>query len=848
MPFLFCIKRHKFRLLIIYFTLHTHIYKRCISKENIDINTLYGCPQFPSNSFLFVTDRSQFLDALPHFFRDKATGQVLVDFPSFSDARSPKTDIAAAYFSKKVLDQAQKLKVVLVENHANLMDGSDGSGFSKLLHHVAKMVPDIDKLQNSLGFVVAKVHGQEGDEGEVMENVLNYIAAFREDLVALLETQCELSAEQNETRGMLKVLDAIYANGTAENLALFRAPDQEGVPWTSPMMSQSQRELRVLLFGSLQFQEKKELQFPHAIAIRSRDFVIQNLIPNNNKMVSRYLSKVLSEFQDCIEKEVRGKMLIEDKSSFLVTSAESLVDIVENSNLFESLPGVMTLKEKLVSVCNAWKNNVDLSILDNMLKSTELLYNLAESSLAQFLEEIKILAHSKAKNVQEMRFFYEFLHSLNKELQSYHVQTARKSVYLLLNSLNYKEFIFNLSKFNIKVDKKDRVISIEPTKRMLSDLNTIIGLNLNHTVRLTFNNFGQDLIYEGRNVFLSEIIGELTQFQNLENVHIFAYKTIFIDADINLKDAQIFLMAPYVEIIGKNRTIEMIGSDGKGYTESAIQNSGDHSPAHGLPGEDGHDAGNVLVLALEVIGADHLIIKSKGGKGGNGQTGGVGVDGAEVASPHFKEYYPEFNNGVATWEKARSHGYTVEHLSPDTFMLTNRQGWALPSGGGHGGVGGRPGIAGNNMVLSKKDMETYPEVFSSNGQVGEDGRGGKGGKGAPTCAKRTYKGQCKTRVCELWKPPKDCNCFSQSIHFCDPASDANNGLDGLVVKDSSQREKFRVDWKGLVLKLKNSVLLSEGLQIKENQTDIKNYVDYAKSTLLTMEQVFKGMHSHNCRP
>jgi len=772
---------------------------------------------------------------------------VLVDFPSFSDARSPKTDIAAAYFSKKVLDQTQKLKVVLVENHANLIDGSDGSGFSKLLHHAAKMVPDIDRLENSLGFVVAKVHGQEGDESQIMENVLNYIAAFREDLVAQLETQFEMSAEHNDTQGMLKVLDAIFANGTAENLALFRAPDQEGVPWTSSFMSQSQRELRVLLFGSLEFQQKGALKFPHAIAIRSRVFVIQNLIPNNNKMVSRYLSKVLSEFQDCVEKEVRGKTLIEEKSAFLVASAESLVDIVENSNLFESLPGVMTLKEKLAFVCNAWKN-VDLSILDNMLKSTELLYNLAESSLAQFLHEIKLLAQSKAKNVQEMRFFYEFLHSLNRELQSYHVQIARKSVHVILNSINYKEFIFNLSKFNIKVDNKDRVISIEPTKRMLSDLNSIVGFNLNHTARLTFNNFGQELIYEGRNLFLSEIVSELTKFQNLENVHLFAYKTIFIDADINLVDAQIFLMAPHVQIIGENRTFEMRGSDGKGYIESATQILGDSSPAHGLPGEDGHDAGNVLVLALEVINAERLTIKSTGGDGGKGQTGGDGVDGVEVKSPHFKDFYPDFNNGVATWEKAKSHGYTIDHLSPDSFVMTNRQGWALPSGGGHGGVGGKPGIAGNNMVLSEKDMDTYPEVFSTDGHVGEDGKGGKGGKGAPTCVKRTYKGPCKTKVCELWKPLKDCKCLSQSVHFCDSASDAKDGLDGIVAKDSAQGGKFKVDWKGLMLKLKDSILLTEGLQIKENQTDLKNYVEYAKSTLLTMEQVFKGLHSHNCRP
>jgi hypothetical protein len=349
-------------------------------------------------------------------------------------------------------------------------------------------------------------------------------------------------------------------------------------------------------------------------------------------------------------------------------------------------------------------------------------------------------------------------------------------------------------------------------------------------------------------LFLSEIVGELTKFQNLENVHLFAYKTIFIDADISLVDAQIFLMAPHVQVIGENRTIEMRGSDGKGYIESASHILGDSSPAHGLPGEDGHDAGNVLMLALEVINAERLTIKSTGGDGGKGQKGGDGVDGVEVTPPHFKDFYPDFSNGVATWEKAKSHGYTIDHLSPDSFMMTNRQGWALPSGGGHGGVGGKPGIAGNNMVLSEKNMDTYPQVFSTDGHVGEDGGGGKGGKGAPTCVKRTYKGPCKTKVCELWKPLKDCKCISQSVHFCDSASDAMDGLDGIVAKDAAQGGKFKVDWKGLMLKLKNSILLSEGLQIKENQTDVKNYVEYAKSTLLTMEQVFKGLHSHNCRP
>ncbi|CAB3371220.1 Hypothetical predicted protein [Cloeon dipterum] len=662
-------------------------------------------------------NRTQFQDVLPHFYQDKATGNVLVDVPGFTESREPKLDIAGAYFTKSALQQAESLKLIFVENHANLMDGADTAPVLKLLRHAAKQLPRIEVFKNSVGLVVAKVHDQHGDDSEILSSVLNQLLAVKDELDFDLAEQDKYSGEYNETFGMLEVLGSIYANGTAENIALFRNPDQETSPWASEMMSKCQQELRVLFFAS--------------------------------------------------------------------------ADI----------------------------------------------YN--------FLDQVEQTVIEKAQIIKGMDDFYTFLQRLTVELKSYEVQILRKSAFLEVSSDNYKDFIFNLSKFKIKVANKDKLISLKPTRQMIQDLNSILNRNLNHTTRRSFNNFGQELIYEGRNLILSEIAPELGKFQKLQNLYLFAQGTIFIDCDLVLVDANVSLAAPTIEVIGGNLTFNMSGRNGK--SAPPRLNS---SPKDGSPGEDGHNAGHALILALEVKRGAQLTIASKGGNGGDGQDGARGLEGVSSPSPHFSDFYPEFVSGVANWGPIKSHGYSIEHPDKGTLVLVNKQGARPPTNGGHGGAGGKSGKAGHNFILVWKDDHQL-RVQVADGLSGRHGKGGKGGEGKSTCAKNVYSGKCKTRECEMLKLAavffvegdikNECKCMLQKKEFCETEPDAADGFAAYFQSIPSPSTKL-VDWQGLEAKLNKSALFRLNTVGSEDEEELKNYVEYARSTMKTAMQIFSGMN------
>ncbi|XP_065335419.1 uncharacterized protein LOC135936514 [Cloeon dipterum] len=789
-------------------------------------------------------NRTQFQDVLPHFYQDKATGNVLVDVPGFTESREPKLDIAGAYFTKSALQHAESLKLIFVENHANLMDGADTAPVLKLLRHAAKQLPRIEVFKNSVGLVVAKVHDQQGDDSEILSSVLNQLLAVKDELDFDLTEQDKYSGEYNETFDMLEVLGSIYANGTAENIALFRNPDQETSPWASEMMSKCQQELRVLFFGSLDFCPTDGVQFPFSILHRSRDYIMQNIIPKNNKLATRFLAKILNEFQVCIESAMKINHKINEKASFISKASLNFQELILTGGIFDSLDALLSLKEKLTTVCDAWRN-IDLSIMQNLIKSTQLAYDLASADISNFLDQVEQTVIDKSQIIKGMDDFYTFLQRLTVELKSYEVQILRKSAFLEVSADNYKDFIFNLSKFKIKVANKDKLISLKPTRQMIQDLNSILNRNLNHTTRRSFNNFGQELIYEGRNLILSEIAPELGKFQKLQNLYLFAQGTIFIDCDLVLVDANVSLAAPTIEVIGGNLTFNMSGRNGKSASPRLSS-----SPKDGSPGEDGHNAGHTLILALEVKRGAQLTIASKGGNGGDGQDGARGLEGVSSPSPHFTDFYPEFVSGVANWGPIKSHGYSIEHPDKGTLVLVNKQGARPPTNGGHGGAGGKGGKAGHNFFLVWKDDHQL-RVQAADGLSGRHGKGGKGGEGKSTCAKNIYSGKCKTRECEMLRlaavffvesdTKNECRCMLQKKEFCETEPDAADGLAAYFQSIPSPSTKL-VDWQGLEAKLNKSALFRLNSVGSEDEEELKNYVEYARSTVKTAMQIFSGMN------
>ncbi|HEX8266217.1 MAG TPA: hypothetical protein VF596_12475 [Pyrinomonadaceae bacterium] len=237
---------------------------------------------------------------------------------------------------------------------------------------------------------------------------------------------------------------------------------------------------------------------------------------------------------------------------------------------------------------------------------------------------------------------------------------------------------------------------------------------------------------------------------SLHNLVVYADK-IKISGTVKLPGRNVLIYSRLIEGSGE---IDVSGNDGRNIYEnnpaSPGVNAGD-AGGDGNPGENGSDAGNILVIANNFTG--QLNLKSNGGKGGRGQDGGKGAVGRNGANGADAEKFFQFG--------------------------TNNRDGQTGGPGIHGGNGGKRGKGGNGSNAGSIEANLISltnagnlKMFSIGGQggdpgsVGQGGEGGNGGMGGQNI-------QCNTHCCG-----RQCDNDCTSCHFTTRAPNGPKGPTG----------------------------------------------------------------------
>jgi hypothetical protein len=193
--------------------------------------------------------------------KDSDTGELLVDLAGFRDTRHPIYDLLAAFFNKKLLNEAMRVKLVIVENYGRLQLGVERSAFLSTIRHMAELLPsNVEIFKDSICLVATKVDRVDKSDSWVQKSVLSFLNASTAALDSK-QKDAEDRRELKEARLYAKMGQLVNYLNDKERIGIFRRPAEEGIPWEIQPLAENLNLIRSILFTKMSYSEPKTEPF-----------------------------------------------------------------------------------------------------------------------------------------------------------------------------------------------------------------------------------------------------------------------------------------------------------------------------------------------------------------------------------------------------------------------------------------------------------------------------------------------------------------------------------------------------------------------------------------------------------
>lgn len=675
----------------------------------------------------------------PELVLDTEANVAFYDCPGFSDTRSAAHDIAATYFTKKVIDSAKSIKLVFIVNYSAVKTSNDRLDFMLLVKHAVKMIKNIDKFKDSIALIVTKVDPYKKNKIVPDEIIIRSIAQF------LKGARDELKTNQKFNKNEIKFIDIFLAKEGEyyTKIGILKTPDDAGLLSNISLMQNCKKPIKKILHENLQFCVQDEVDFGFTISAASKNDV--------HTLEEKINENVASEIVN-LGREIEKHYLSQEKE---------LHDIQELCNMFKlgydyfsatkkEAGRVIELQDLIRQIT---KNINDLKI---SVPRKNLLHIENYDQYLTFLKPFSGLTTAKPlgwaqgltdviEYLNNSQKWYDFLIRLHEILSKYDVQQNVNQYADVTNDLKFQitatiyekeQIAKNLKQFLDGVSGKSsekeysNIKDVELDKIKLNFLYKTLDTTLKFNLSFPCN--GQKLIMKGHNIKLSDIAK--VSCPEIKFIEIFALNKVFIDTNFNKtgKKVSLSIIAPTWEIIGGPQII-LDGEPGRAHDPAKAQDGmGPGSSGQvGNPGYPGGVAGNFFGIGKTFIGSQHLKITANGGKGGAGQAGGDGIDGENGESPEKPE--DEDGTGTAILKRSKFRFYMTKYEDLgggddrgyyEIYGTSGQEG----GNGGNGGVGGKGGNSGDINIIG---LHRSPDILVQNvkGSNGKDGLGGKRGNG-----------------------------------------------------------------------------------------------------------------------
>ncbi|GFY38906.1 uncharacterized protein TNIN_126211 [Trichonephila inaurata madagascariensis] len=257
----------------------------------------------------------------PELVVEKKTNSAYYDCPGFNDTRSTNYDIATTYFIKKILNHAERVKMILIINHPSVKKCIDRQDFMSLIKHVTDLVKDCNKFKNSIAVVATKVDNhyikRESsfvlvEDDKIIEGIADFLWEVRQDLEKLTNNPGISANEKQFLDNAINLIDTLLVKDGNHyaKIGIFRRPDKSGQVNDISLLQAGKKTTIDLLNENLNFTSKYEEDFGYTISEKSKN-EINALVEEINQIiwsnVSNIVLKIDEKFQ-CVVGQLRNKI------------------------------------------------------------------------------------------------------------------------------------------------------------------------------------------------------------------------------------------------------------------------------------------------------------------------------------------------------------------------------------------------------------------------------------------------------------------------------------------------------------------------------------------------------------
>lgn len=635
------------------------------------------------------------------------------DFPGFSDTRKTSLEIATTYFTKKVIKNAVKLKIVFVVDYHTMSKGiGSRNDFSRFMKHATEFLKNVQHYSDGIILVASKAPVLQGPDG-VDEKLINKIRVFLKKYRRYILEK----TEQNSSQVMSNELNLIDIFLSNERITLFKRTPSAGLLSDIPQTMQNRQELLNSIHQKIQFVQVNGDDFGYTLSDQSIlkitdlskeidrkiisifDQLDQQVIDHYSNGYGNYnnIEKLQLKFDNAIK--ILSKVTVNiSMSEYLAavnqlnipTLQENLMDIKNHKDYLKVL---QTVHDKLIiRRSSQWRQSLKTSLeyLNN-----EKIWCVFAKQLFHRLSEFDVQSNTSKYDVEDVERW-----SLGDNKKS--------SNGIMITHENFSNFLAKLLNSRL-------VENTKPSESKIELLNNILNITLKS--KPITSCFGNKLIVRGPFVKFSNVIKYLAHCNHtVRLIEVFATSTIFIDMDFT-GNVDLVVIAPKWYVA---KTLIQINLDGIEGTDNTTVESSD-----GKPGMPGHNANNFFGYGDDVVNRENLYISAVGGNGGRGQDGLKGHDGKEINIPS------DGNDG--TYLQGNTKLMSRSNYGDIGFLYFNRKYWVYETFQssvncpGINGIGGSGGYSGRGGTIELNGMFGV-KIVTRNGHVGAHGKPGQCGK------------------------------------------------------------------------------------------------------------------------
>lgn len=391
-----------------------------------------------------------------------STQNIWYDCPGFGDTRNETVEIATTYLIKRVIENAKRVKVVLVVDFDSITRGHNRDGFDRLLSRTTQLIKNPEKFERSYSLVITKVPSYKGRHEIQDDNVKKSAADF------MLEHRTSLQ-EKLSSELKIAVIDALLGQQTTSysRISIFWRPGEEGYFNRIPKLVVGRQRIRESIMEHSSFTEihKNDFGFP-----LTAEAVIK-VTHMTTETVNSFLG-ILQSLNQRIPGELRHKISTTESFQDKLELIKIGKRIIQSEFKMNAHNEVITLK-KLVMALNRLRlelhlNSIDKRELDRIEQHENNL------KMLQSLVEIENVSFDNDLN-RCLEDIIDFFNNFENQIQTDITSEARQKIADVSTSLAAVDRqLLDALKEKIRTvhDYHDKLVLLEIARKQLASSDT----------------------------------------------------------------------------------------------------------------------------------------------------------------------------------------------------------------------------------------------------------------------------------------------------------------------------------------------------------------------------------------